>query len=115
MRDALEIQLEQPEAGRAVVIFKGDHDVAQVEALSERLSSLLDANELVVADFSEAQFVDSAIINLLVDVKREAEASERGFRIQMGTESVVYRVFDVAGVLSLLECTPSREEALGGD
>ena len=115
MGDALEIDVEQPRAGRVVVLFKGEHDVAQVEALSERLSSLLNENELVVADFSEARFVDSAILNLLVDVKREAEASERGFRIQMGTECVVYRVFDVAGVLSLLECAPSREEALSGD
>jgi anti-anti-sigma factor len=113
MDDALDIEVEQPEAGRAVVVFKGEHDLAQVDALGERLSALLAENELVVADFSEAEFVDSSIIHLLVETRREAEASERRFRIQMGTQCVVYRVFEIAGVLSLLECVSSREEALG--
>ena len=115
MDDALEIHVEQPEAGRAVVVFKGEHDLAQVEVLRERLSSLLSENELVIGDFSDAKFVDSSIIGLLVETKREADARERRFRVQMGTECVVYRVFDVAGVLSFLECRPSREEALSGD
>jgi anti-anti-sigma regulatory factor len=65
-----------------------------------------------VADFSEAEFVDSSIINLLVETRHEAEARKRRFRIQTGTECVVYRVFELTGVLSLLECASSREEAL---
>jgi anti-anti-sigma factor len=113
MDDALDIEVEQPEAGRAIVVFRGEHDLTQVEALGERLSALVAENELVVADFSEAEFVDSALINLLVETKREAEARQRRFRIQMGTEGVVYRVFEIAGVLSFLECVSSREEALG--
>ena len=112
MDHALDIAVEEPEAGRTVVVFKGEHDLAQVEALGELLSGLVAENELVVADFSDAEFVDSSIINLLVETKREAEARERRFRIQMGTECVVYRVFEVTGVLSLLECAASREEAL---
>ena len=113
MHNRLDIEVEQPEAGRAVVVFKGEHDVAQVEALGERLSVLVAENELVVADFSEAEFVDSSIINLLVETKRSAEDSQRRFRIQMGTECVVHRVFQIAGVLSFLGCVSSREEALG--
>lgn len=112
MDDALDIEVLQPEAARAVVVFKGEHDLAQVEALGDRLSALVAANELVVADFSDADFVDSSIINLLLETKREAEARQSRFRVQMGTECVVYRVFDIAGVLSVLECAPTREEAL---
>jgi anti-anti-sigma factor len=113
MHHALDIAVEEPEAARAVVVFKGEHDLAQVGALGQLLSGLVAENELVVADFSEAEFVDSSIINLLVETKREAEASERRFRIQMGTECVVYRVFEITGVLPLLECASTREEALG--
>ena len=110
--DVLEIEVEQPEAGRAVVVFKGEHDLAKVKALGEKLSALVAENDLVVADFSEAEFVDSSVINLLLETKRRAEARQRRFRIQMGTEAIVYRVFELAGVLSVLECAPSREEAL---
>ena len=69
----------------------------------------------MVADFSQASFVDSATINVLLQTRREAEESQRRFRIQMGTECVVYRVFEVAGVLSILERASSRDEALGDD
>jgi anti-anti-sigma factor len=111
--DALDIEVEHPDAGRAVVVFRGEHDLTQVEALGERLSALVAENELLVADFSEAKFVDSSIIHLLVKTRREAEARQRRFRIQIGTESIVSRVFEIAGVLSLLECVSSRGEALG--
>ena len=111
--NALDVEVEQLESGRVVVVFKGEHDLAQIEALGDRLSALVAENELVVADFSEAQFVDSSIINLLLHTKREAEARKSRFRLQMGTEAVVHRVFEIAGVLSVLECAPSREEALG--
>lgn len=113
MDDDLDIEVEHPEAGRAVVVFRGEHDLARVEALGERLTALVAENELLVADLSKAGFVDSSVIHLLVETKREAEARQRRFRIQMGTECIVYRVFEVAGVLSLLECASSREEALG--
>jgi anti-anti-sigma factor len=111
--DFLAIEVEQPEVGRAVVVFKGEHDLGQAVALRERLSALVAENELVVADFSRARFVDAAVLNVLLDTRREAENREHRFRIQMGTECVVYRVFDLAGVLSVLECASSREEALG--
>ena len=110
-----DIDIEQPAPGRAVVVFKGEHDLSQADALGERLSALVAENELVVADVSEALFVDSSVINVLVQTKRRADASGRGFRLQMGTECVVYRVFEVAGVLSFLDCASSRDEALGDD
>ena len=113
MSDALDIEVEQAGAGRAIVVFRGEYGVPQVEALGDRLSALVAENELVIADFSKAVFVDAAIISLLVETRREAETKQRGFRIQVGTESFVYRVFEIAGVLSFLECAPSREEALG--
>jgi anti-anti-sigma factor len=113
MDDLFDIEVGQPDVGRAVVVFKGEHDLSQAQALSELLSTLIAENELVVADFSHAYFVDSSVINVLVETRREAERGQRRFRIQMGTESVVRRVFEVAGVLSFLECASSRQEALG--
>lgn len=113
--DVPDVHVEQAAPGRAVVLFKGEHDLSCTEALRERLAALVGENELVIADFSDAQFVDSSVINVLVETKREAEASGRRFRIQVGTECAVYRVFEVASVLSFPERTSSREDALGDD
>lgn len=109
----LDIEIERPAAGRAVVVFKGEHDLAQADAVREQLSLLISENELVVADFSEARFVDSTMINVLLHAKREASERHHWFRLQLGTEDAVHRVFDVAGVLLVIECAATRSEALG--
>jgi anti-anti-sigma factor len=109
----LDIEIERPAAGRAVVVFKGEHDLAQADAVREELSVLIAENELVVADFSGAKFVDSAMINVLLHAKREASGRQHWFRLQLGTKDVVQRVFDIAGVLLVIECAPTRAEALG--
>jgi hypothetical protein len=57
--------------------------------------------------------VDSTIISLPVQAKRDA--SERGcmFRLQLGTAAIVRRIFEVTGVLDVLEVA-RREEAFRG-
>jgi anti-anti-sigma factor len=113
MDDLLDVEIQKSDVARAVVAFTGEHDLTQIRALGDLLSTLVAENELVVADFSRARFVDSSVINLLLDTRRLAVESQRRFRLQLGTACMVYRVFEVAGVLSVLECASSREEALG--
>jgi anti-anti-sigma factor len=108
-----DIRLERPAAGTAVVVFEGEHDLTSRPELEELLTSLIGENGHVVADLSEAEFVDSTIINLLVQAKREASERDCAFRLQMGTQSIVRRVFEVTGVLDALDCASTRAEALG--
>jgi anti-anti-sigma factor len=110
-----DVDIEHPASDQAVVVFRGEHDVADADVLRETLSRLVSDYELVVADFTEAAFVDSVVINVLLETKREASARLHRFRVQLGTESRVERVFEVAGVLPLLEFARTRAEALGGE
>jgi anti-anti-sigma factor len=110
-----DVEIEHPSSDQAVVVFRGEHDVAEADALREMLSGLVSRYQLVVADFTEAAFVDSVVINVLLETKREASERLHRFRVQLGTESRVERVFEVAGVLPLLECARTRDEALGGE
>jgi anti-anti-sigma factor len=107
-----DVTVESPRAGVAVVAFTGEHDLATSESVSEVLETLVGENELVVADFSSAQFVDSSMLNVLVAT--EQLARERGtiFRIQLGTEAIVERAFQISGILQAISWTSSREEAL---
>ena len=53
-----DVQVERPRAGAAVVVFTGEHDLSTSEPVEALLGSLIEENELVVVDFSEAEFVD---------------------------------------------------------
>jgi anti-anti-sigma factor len=113
MRETDDIRIEHPAAGAAVVVFSGEHDLSTRSDLEELIASLIRENRVVVADLSGAEFVDSTIINLLVQAKRDASEQDCMFRLQMGTQAIVRRIFEVTGVLDLLDCAPTREEALG--
>jgi anti-anti-sigma factor len=107
-----DVRVEQPKAGAAVVVFTGEHDIYTSKPLEALLGSLVERNEIVVGDFSEAEFVDSATIFVLV--KTHGAATQRGstFRLQLGTAPIVKRAFQLSGVLDVVDCVVSREEAL---
>jgi anti-anti-sigma factor len=107
-----DVSVEQPREGAAVVVFSGEHDVATAETVAATLESLVEQNELVVADFSEAEFVDSSTLNALVKAARSAQQRGTRFRVQLGTAAIVERAFQLSGVLEVLDRAPTREEAL---
>jgi len=107
-----DIRVEHPRAGAAVVVFTGEHDAATSERLEALLASLVEENDLVVGDFSETDFVDSATLFALIKTHRAATQRGSWFRLQLGTEPIVKRAFQLSGVLTVVACFGSREEAL---
>ena len=101
-----DVQVERPRAGAAVVVFTGEHDLSTSEPVEALLGSLIEENELVVVDFSEAEFVDSSTIYALV--KSHRAASERGstFRLQLGTAPIVEKAFELSGMLKCSIASP---------
>jgi anti-anti-sigma factor len=107
-----DVRVERPRAGAAVAVFTGEHDRTTSERVEALLDSLIDEHELVVADFSGAEFVDSSTLHTLA--KSHTAAGERGstFRLQLGTVPIVHTAFERSGMLELLDCAPTREQAL---
>ena len=114
MGDLEHIRVEQPTADVAVVEFTGEHDLAQAVRIQALFESLVEQNALVVADFSEAEFVDSSVLRTLFRAHSVADARGSSFRLQLGTAPVVERAFELSGILSHLTCCESRAEALNG-
>ena len=115
MHDPLQdVHVKRPRPDAAVVVFTGEHDTATAGSVQALLGSLVEENDLVVADFSEAEFVDSSLLNALFRTHATAERSGSSFRLQLGTAPIVKRAFELSGILSHLSCTESREEALNG-
>ena len=109
------VQVDYPTLGTAVITFGGEHDLVARDELRALLDDLVDQNTLVIADFSEAEFVDSTTLHALLDADMAARMNGRGFRIQLDTESIVRAAFELSGVLNRLDHADSRAEALGDE
>ena len=107
-----DVHVEEPASGTAVAVFAGEHDLADKAKVFELLTSLVDKNELVVADFSQAAFIDSSVLHVLVETKKEAEARGRTFRLQLGTADIVRAAINASGLDKVFDIKPTREAAL---
>jgi anti-anti-sigma factor len=106
------LEVLRPRAGAAVVVLTGEHDLASKSTLSELLDSLLVTHELVVADLSQAVFIDSSTLAVFVTTDRAAREQRKRFRLQLGTEPIVKRILEISGLVDHLDCAATREEAL---
>lgn len=113
MDDRLDdVLVERPAPSKAVVTFSGEHDLAARDAVERLLHSLVEENDLVVADFSEATFIDSTMMHVLVTADTAARQRGARFRLQLGTAAIVERAFELSGLLQRLDSAHTREEAL---
>jgi anti-anti-sigma factor len=96
----------------AIVKLFGEHDMADSEELSKILHRVLGARDLLVVDLSEAEFIDSSILNSLIAARRTADRAGLKMTIQLGPEATVARVLELSGLNGYLACARSREEAI---
>jgi anti-anti-sigma factor len=98
--------------GVAVLECRGEHDLATSNGLGRQLHDLVAANELVVVDVSEAEFIDSTFMQQLLLADRVSRSEGKRLVLQVGTARVVERAIEVSGILEVIEHTTTREEAL---
>jgi len=109
------VQVDYPTVGTAVITFRGEHDLVARDELRAMLDLLVEQHTLVVADFSEAKFVDSTTLHALLDADMAARRQGRKFRLLLDTQAIVRAAFELSGVLNRLDYTNSRAEALGDE
>jgi anti-anti-sigma factor len=107
-----DVKVERPADGTAVVVFCGEHDMATKDEVRNLLDSLLWEDDLLVADFSSACFIDASMLGVLLDTNERARELGKTFRLQLGTAAIVQRAFEVCGVFAVIERVATREEAL---
>lgn len=107
-----EVRVDRPEAGVSVVRLIGEHDLSTKSEISDAIGGALDAGEEVAVDLSEADFIDSSTLHVLVAAARRATESGRGFWLVIGDNEIVRQVFDLTGLYSQFETAPSIDAAL---
>ena len=107
-----DVRVEQPTPDTAVVVFSGDHDLSTKDEVRDQLGSLVASDDLVIADFSSAAFVDTSILGVLLDANEQALGLGGVFRLQLGTADIVRRAVEICGVFDAIEHVATREEAI---
>jgi anti-anti-sigma factor len=106
------IDVHRPRPHVALVALGGEHDLDSAPLVEQAAREALLTSSHLVVDISRVQFIDSSIINLLVQVKKDADAKNCRFSLVMGTAPGVERALEICGVLPALNHVKTVETAL---
>ena len=102
-----------PETDNIVVVcLEGDFDLTNARALDAEIELALDGGNDVILDFSDASFVDSSVIRVVMRAAKSAAMREQAVVVQVGTAAIVERVFDVVKIEHVLPRAHDRQGAL---
>ena len=108
-----EVGLERRDSGIVIVSLTGEHDLTTAPVLRERLETALADSRGCLIDLSSAEFIDSSIIGVVLEIRRHAEEAGIGFAAALEDgEPAVRRVLEVTGLDSNLPVHPNLEAAL---
>ena len=106
------IEVIWPESDVALVVLAGEQDMGSAPVIEGAVGDALRTCSHLVIDLSAVQFVDSSIIDLLVQTRREA--AERGcdFNLVLPEGPSIERTLEICGVLPELNRVTTREAAM---
>ncbi len=88
------------ESDRATVALHGEHEAYSADKLARQLNALVDEGVAVVVDLSDATFVDSTVVGVLLAVRRRADEHDVPLELRLGpgTGWPVRRILEVTGL-----------------
>ncbi|MGI8506799.1 MAG: STAS domain-containing protein [Solirubrobacteraceae bacterium] len=103
------------EGRAAIIVVRGELDLASSPELEEQLERVWDSGtELVVIDLRELEFMDSTGLSVIVRAHQRLTEEGRVLSLVKGSQQV-QRLFDVTGVAERLQLVDTPEEVLNGD
>jgi len=111
----ISVTVHRDDPAAAVVALLGEHDAHSARRLENELAVLLDDGVSVVVDLSEATFVDSQALSVLLAARHHAEAAELGFGLVLPAGDhahQVHRILEMTGLYSTFAVSQTVDEAL---
>jgi anti-sigma B factor antagonist len=102
------------EGQAAVIVVRGELDLASSPALEEQLEQLWGSEtKLLVIDLRELEFMDSTGLSIIVNAHQRLAEDGRELSLVRGPQQV-QRLLDLTGVAERLRLVDSPEELLDG-
>jgi anti-anti-sigma factor len=106
------IQVRSPRPHAALVVLAGEHDLDSADEVQQTFDQSLAACDHLIVDLSAVEFIDSTIVHVLLQAKKNAVELGRKFNVVLGSVPVAERILEVTGVVPLLNVVPTVERAL---
>jgi anti-anti-sigma factor len=106
------IEVSHAETDVAIIMLRGEHDLADCGELGQTLQLLVQSADRVIVDLSEVRYIDSSVLNNLLAADRGARARCRRLTLQLTPDSFVAHVAKISGVTRYLQHAESRAEAV---
>jgi anti-sigma B factor antagonist len=90
------------DAGRTVIHVRGEIDIATCERLRDAIEPFMAPQQSIVLDLSEVQFMDSSMLNLLVQARGRLTA-DGGSLILRNPSPVARQLLSLGGLQDLLD------------
>jgi anti-sigma B factor antagonist len=108
------VELDRSNDGAIVVSVIGEHDVYTAPSLRDQIQAVIEEKAPFIVDLTPATFVDSSILRVLLEARRQAQENGLGFAVALGDGEGpgVRRILEVTGLMSVFPVLADREEAL---
>ena len=103
----------QPEPGFTVITLPGESDAYVAPRIRSDLESALGSEAPLVVDLTQATFIDSTIVGVLLKGLANCEKLERPLLLLLPDDAApeVHRLFEITGLSALLPVVRSWDEA----
>jgi len=109
------IEIDRSEDGTVIVVLRGEHESFTAPKLEQELDAVIADGLSVVVDLSEATFLDSSVVSVLLRAREELQ--ERGQKLFLVLDDTtgwaVRRLLEVTGLANVFAVAPSRDVAVG--
>jgi anti-sigma B factor antagonist len=108
------VVIDTSEPGVVIVVLEGEHEVFSATKLQRQLSELIDDGLALVVDLTQATFLDSSIVSVLLKAREHARRNGTRYAIVLdeSSDESVLRMFAITGLDRYLPVASSREAAL---
>ncbi|MGH3070661.1 MAG: anti-sigma factor antagonist [Gaiellaceae bacterium] len=102
-----------PESGFSVITLSGESDAYVAPRVRSDLAAALGNEAPLVIDLTQATFIDSTIVGVLLEGLAACEKRERALLLLLPDDAApeVHRLFEITGLGSLLPVVRTWDEA----
>jgi anti-anti-sigma factor len=105
--------MDAPGHGFSVIALTGESDAFVAPRIRSDLAEALGGDAPLVVDLTQATFVDSTVVGVLLEGLADCERRERPLLLLLPDEAApeVHRLFEITGLSALLPVVRSWDEA----